>query len=113
MPAHHQFYLEWSPERIIKWAGDVSVHTKALVGVILERAQYPEQAYKQCIGIISFSKKHSVERLDRACQTAISHSSFSYRAVKKLLESEKVDDKPNAVRVIPFHDNLRGQTAYQ
>jgi len=113
MPAHHQFYLEWSPERLIRWAGDVSVHTKALVAVILERAQYPEQAYKQCVGIISFSKKHSVERLDWACQRAISYSSFSYRAVKKLLESEKVDDKPKAVRVIPFHDNLRGQTAYQ
>ena len=113
MPAHHQFYLEWSPERLTRWAGDVSVHTKAIVSVILERAQYPEQAYKQCVGIISFSKKYSVERLDRACQSAINHSSFSYRAVKKLLESETGGELPDTVRVIPFHDNLRGQSAYQ
>ena len=30
-PAHHRFYLDWTPERIISWAGDVSIHTKSLV----------------------------------------------------------------------------------
>ena len=115
MPAHHRFYAEWSPERIISWAGEISVHARSIVRSILDRAEHPEQAYKSCIGIISLSKKHSIERLDMACRMAIGEQAFSYRAVKKILEKERdlviLNDERNQ-RTLPFHENLRGQSAY-
>ena len=115
MPAHHRFYLEWSPERIISWAGEISVHARTLVQIILDRATHPEQSYKSCIGIISLSKKYSIERLDRACRMAISEQAISYRAVKSILEKERdlvvLNDERNQ-RTLPFHENLRGQSAY-
>ena len=115
-PAHHRFYLDWTPERIISWAGDVSIHTKSLVTTILERATYPDQAYRSCIGIINLSKKYPIERLDRAARMATAEGACSYQAVKKILEKERdlvaaADDKKQ--RVLPFHENLRGQAAYQ
>jgi hypothetical protein len=115
-PAHHRFQLEWTPERIISWAGDISVHTRSLVKAILERAAYPDQAYRGCVGIISLSKKYSIERLDIACRMALTEGCTSYRAVKKILEKGRdliaAKDDQNQ-RTLPFHENLRGQSAYQ
>jgi transposase len=115
-PAHHRFHLEWTPERIISWAGDISVHTRSLVKAILERAAYPDQAYRGCVGIISLSKKYSIERLDIACRMALAEGCTSYRAVKKILEKGRdlitAKDDHNQ-RTLPFHENLRGQSAYQ
>jgi len=115
-PAHHRFHLEWTPERIISWAGDVSIHTRSLVTTILERAAYPDQAFRSCVGIINLSKKYPIERLDAAARMALSEGAHSYQAVKKILEKERDlvaanDEKKQ--RVLPFHENLRGQTAYQ
>jgi transposase len=115
-PAHHRFYLEWTPERIISWASETSVHARSLVKAILERATYPDQAYRSCVGIINFSKKYPVERLDIACRMALAEGSHSYQAVKKILEKGRdliaASDEKNQ-RTLPFHENLRGQAAYQ
>jgi transposase len=115
-PAHHRFQLEWTPERIISWAGNVSIHTRSLVIAILERAAYPDQAFRSCIGIINFTKKYPVERIDTAARMALAEGAISYQAVKKILEKERDlvqinDDKKQ--RPLPFHENLRGQAAYK
>jgi transposase len=115
-PAHHRFHLEWTPERLISWAADISIHTRSMVKTVLERAAYPDQAFRSCIGIINLSKKYPIERLDVACRMALSSDTTSYRAVKKILEKESdlvesTDEQHQ--RVLPFHENLRGQAAYQ
>lgn len=115
-PEHHRFHLEWTPERLISWAGDVSVHTRSLVKALLERAAYPDQAFRSCIGIINLSKKYPIERLDLACRMALTEGSLSYQAVKKILEKERdlVVAKDDARQsILPFHENIRGQAAYQ
>jgi len=115
-PAHHRFHLEWTPERIIRWAGDISIHTRSLVAAVLEGAEYPDQAFRGCVGIINLSKKYSVQRLDTACRIAISEKTQSYRAVKRILEKGRdllviEDDKKQSQ--LAFHENIRGQAAYQ
>jgi transposase len=115
-PAHHRFHLEWTPERIIRWAGDISIHTRSLVEAVLDRAEYPDQAFRGCIGIINFSKKYSVQRLDTACRIAISEKTYSYRAVKRILEKGRdllVIEDEKQQHPLPFHENIRGQAAYQ
>ncbi|MFZ4617386.1 MAG: IS21 family transposase [Rectinemataceae bacterium] len=114
--ANHRFHLEWTPERLIAWAGQTSIHTRSLVKAILERAAYPDQSFRSCIGIISFSKKYSVERLDNACRMALAEGAHSYQAVKKILEAGRdivaATDDLNQLP-LPLHENLRGQSAYQ
>lgn len=115
-PAHHQFYLAWTPERITAWAADVSIHTQSLVKAILERAAYPDQAYRSCVGVINLSKKYSVERLDMAARIAASDGTYSYQAIKKILEKGRdltaIADE-HKQQPLPFHENLRGQDVYQ
>jgi len=115
-PAHHRFHLEWTPERLVSWAADISIHTRSAVKAILERAAYPDQAFRSCVGIINLSKKYPCERLDMACRMAISLGTVSYRAVKHILEKESdlvrsMDERNQCA--LPFHENLRGQAAYK
>jgi transposase len=115
-PAHHRFHLEWTPERIISWAGEISVHTRSLVKAILERAAYPDQSFRSCVGVINLSKKYPVERLDIACRMALAEGAHSYQAVKKILEKGRdlinAKDDENQ-KLLPFHENIRGQAAYK
>jgi len=115
-PAHHRFQLEWTPERLISWAGELSIHTKTLVKTILERAAYPDQAFRSCVGVINLSKKYPLERLDRAARMALSEGACSYQALKKILEKGRdliASDDDKKQNILPFHENLRGQAAYQ
>jgi transposase len=116
-PAHHRFYLDWTPERITAWAADISVHVKSLVKAILDRSAYPDQAYRSCVGVINLSKKYPAERLDMASRMAVSEGSISYQGVKKILEKGRdliaIEDAKKQ-QVLPFHhENLRGQAAYR
>ncbi len=115
-PAHHSFHLDWTPERLISWAGSVSIHTRSLVKAILERAAYPDQSFRSCVGIINLSRKYPIDRIDTACRIALAEGALSYQAVKKILMKERdlilsADDAKQ--RPLPFHGNLRGQAAYQ
>lgn len=114
-PAEHRFLLEWTPERFITWAGELSVNTKLLVMRILEKARYPDQAFHSCMGVINLSKKYPLERLDAACRIALSQHTPCYGSVKAILESGKnlTDDNTTASQELPVHENLRGQTVYQ
>ena len=42
-PASHQRHLEWTPQRMIRWAETVGPNTGKLVKTILERRPHPEQ----------------------------------------------------------------------
>lgn len=115
-PENHRFQLEWTPERLISWAGQVSIHTRSMVVALLEKARYPDQAFRSCIGIISLSKKYPIERLDSACHLALDRNVHSYQAVKKLLEDPRnvpVSTNQESPKQLPLHENLRGQAAYQ
>jgi hypothetical protein len=115
-PAHHNYFLEWTPERISSWAAEISINVKSLVSIILERAEYPDQAFRGCVGIINFSKKYSVERLDMAARICIRHETFSYRAFKQVLDKglDLVESEAeHKQQMLPFHENLRGQSTYQ
>lgn len=35
MPASHRAHLEWTPERLVAWAGNISESTAALVEAVL------------------------------------------------------------------------------
>ena len=113
MPPSHQKYLEWTPERILNWAGKLGPAVSELVEKIMNNRSYPEQAYKSCLGIIRLEKHFSGERIDRACKRAITYKNYSYKGVRIILE--KGLDKEEVI-VAPTkkitHENLRGADYY-
>ena len=110
MPPAHQKYLEWTPERILQWAGHDGPQVKILVERIMSSRRYPEQAYKSCLGIIRLSHHFPLERLNHACHRALRYNIYSYAGVKNILQN-KLDLVPESqyVSKTPLqHENIRG-----
>jgi transposase len=115
MPSAHRFVSDWHPDKFIKWAGDIGKSTEEFIRKVLETKQHPEQGYKSCLGILAFGKKFTNERLDNACNRAIYYNSFSYIAIKNILEREldKIAiDTADQYR-LPLHNNIRGSQYYK
>ena len=114
MPPSHQKYIEWTPERILKWAAKYGCSVKELVEKIMASKKYPEQAYKSCLGIIRLEKSFSADRLNDACHRALLYNVYSYKGVKNILKNgmDKVK-QPRTVSEPPKqHENIRGAGFY-
>lgn len=115
LPAHrpvaHQKYLEWTPSRIIRWAGDAGPSTGQLAKHILEKRPFPEQGYRSCLGLIRLGDRYGKERLEAACKRALFFGTHTYNSVKSILE-KGLDrtplEKAPASKPI-MHQNIRGK----
>jgi len=93
MPKSHQKHLEWTPSRIIDWAGKNGPKTKRLISHILECKPHPEQGFRSCLGIMKLVKRYSPERLEAACHRALMIKGYSYKSVKSILKNG-LDQQP-------------------
>ena len=116
MPKSHQKYLEWTPSRIIAWAGKNGSHTGTMVSRIIESRRHPEQGFRSCLGVMRLAKHYSSERLEAACARALSLNACSYKHVKSILEKglDKQPLSPASDSAVPvLHYNIRGKDYYQ
>jgi transposase len=115
MPHSHQQYLEWTPSRIIHWAGTVGKSTAQVVETIMSSRQHPEQGYRSCLGILRLAKHYSPDRLETACQRAVAIKGCSYKSIRSILE-KGLDQQPlpNSTDQAPplKHENIRGGDYY-
>ena len=114
-PKSHQQYLEWTPTRIIAWAGKVGPFTARLVEGILTGKPHPEMGYRSALGVIRLERKYGTERLEAASKRAVRLKLYRFQSVKSMLKSG-LDRQPLPELVpIPFpveHENLRGPAYY-
>jgi transposase len=114
MPAAHQKYHEWSPERFLCWAEEIGPHTSQLIAAVLDARRHPQQAYRSCLGILGLGKRYSNARLEAACRRALPAGIRSYKGIRNILEN-KLDhlkrDQPPATP-LPSHANIRGESYY-
>lgn len=115
MPPSHWAHLEWTPERLVSWAGTVSEPTAALVEKILESRPHPEHAYRACLGIMSLARRYGNDRVGAASVRALAAGAISYSSVKSIL-AENLDrlplPEPPFAPPPPDHPNLRGADYY-
>ena len=111
----HRFVTDWTPERFLSWADKIHEDVQLYILKILDRKQHPEQAYKSCIGILSFAKKVGDERLTKACQRALGYGIYNYKTIQSILEKgmDLYDDDEKGQLQMPLHDNIRGEGYYQ
>jgi transposase len=118
MPKSHQRYLQWTPSRLIRWAGQIGPHTRDLVAFILENRPHPEQGFRSCLGLFRLGKTYSPERLEAACARALQMKAYSYKNVESILK-KGLDRQPlmspSSQTPPPLleHANLRGKQYYQ
>ena len=116
MPKSHQKYLEWTPSRIINWAGKNGPNTQKLISLVLESRTHPEQAYRSCLGIMRLANRYSPERLEAACARAIQVKAYSYKSVESILK-KGLDQQISLFHQTENtktvnHSNIRGEQYY-
>ncbi len=111
MPRGHRAQAEWTPQRLIRWAGQVGASTAALVERIMAARPHPEQGFRSCLGIMRLGERYTENRLEAACRRAIALGSYSYKSVAAILKNG-LDRKPLPPRTPELpnidHHNLRG-----
>jgi transposase len=115
MPAAHRAHLEWTPSRLIHWAGQTGPSTAQLVTHILETRPHPEQGYRSCLGLLRLGKKHGADRLEAASQRALRLQAYSYRTVKNILAAgtDRLPlEEETPTSPLPAHENIRGAAYY-
>ena len=116
MPKAHQKYLEWTPSRILDWAGKNGPKTQDLASCIMENRKHPEQGFRSCLGIMRLVKRYSSERVEAACGRALLLKPYSYKSVESILKTnldkEQLPESSCPEKPI-IHDNIRGRQYYQ
>lgn len=110
-PTSHQKYLEWTPSRIINWAGDAGSYTGKLAQQILAQRPHAEQGYRSCLGLIRLGERYGKERLNAACKRALFFGTPQYQSIKSILE-KGLDQVPLEKAPEPepiMHQNIRGK----
>lgn len=114
MPKSHRQYLDWTPERIISWAGKIGPSTRELIQEVLNRRQYPELAFKTCLGILRCGKTYGADRLEAAAARALRIRGYTYKSIKSILDakldSQPVPEEPRQLRIV--HSNIRGASSF-
>ena len=112
-----QKYLGWSPERILRFAESIGPSVKELAEKMIASREFPEQAYRGCLGLIRLKDKFGEDRLRLAGERALNYRNFRYHAVKNILE-KGLDRQGNDRLVNPTttavkHENIRGASYYE
>jgi transposase len=117
-PASHRAHLEWTPSRLIKWAGGISPAAAEVAEKILVSKPHPEHGYRACLGLMSLAKRYTPNRVAAACERALAMNATSYTSVKSIL-AQNLDRLPlpsvqlSLVPPPPAHENLRGADYYR
>jgi transposase len=88
MPEKHRQYTQWNAERFVRWASDIGVNTLQAVKAIIASRKAEQQSYKTCIALLKLADTYSRERLEAACEKALSYSSCpSFRSIRTILKT--------------------------
>ncbi|QKZ12662.1 IS21 family transposase [Spirosoma sp. KUDC1026] len=115
LPSQQQWLSQWSAEYFIDQASQIGPHTRLAIQELLHTRSYPQQAFRSCAGVLSLVAKVGQQRLEGACERALTYGAVSYKLIRSILErnldkttSTEVTHKP-----LPTHENIRGADVYQ
>jgi transposase len=114
MPSAHRAHAEWTPSRILAWAGKVGTATRELCEAILADRPHPEQGFRSCLGILRLGKRYGEARLEAACHRAMGVRARSYRHVESILKNglDRVVATDPSTSPSLTHENVRGRGYY-
>lgn len=112
MPKRHQKHMEWTPGRLLGWADSMGQGTFYLTKHLIETKDYPEQAYRACLGLLNLARLYGKERLEAACNRAIHYHTLTRRSVAEILkgglDKQELLETPSELKRNNHHKNVRG-----
>lgn len=109
-PERHCAVIELNHERLLERAEAIGPSTAALLREQVHRRKHPDEALRSSLGILRLAHDFSGGALEAACRRALELRSFSYKAVRALINAPVPDSADPAP--IPAHDNVRGATYF-
>jgi transposase len=115
MPKAHQRYGGMTPESLITRAARTGYHTAALVERLMRDRPHPEQGYRSALGVLSLQRQFGADRLEAACDRALTVGTVSYASVRSILVTglDQAPEPQEPITAPPAHDNIRGAGYYQ
>jgi transposase len=111
MPKAPQRSLDWTPERLGRWAQQTGPATAQGVATRLASRPHPQHGFRSCLGIRRLGKPYGAERLEAAGEHALTLDACADKSLESLLK-HGLDPHPLAPQPVrpplPFHSNLRG-----
>jgi hypothetical protein len=115
MPKAHQKWVQWNPDRFIRWALKIGPDTARLIEAVIGSRAVPQQGYRSCLGILRLAERYGEMRLEAASKRALAIGATSYKSVESILK-HNLDTQP----VVPpeetslaiEHGNVRGARYY-
>jgi hypothetical protein len=119
MPCGHQAQQEtnrFDGNRFRGWAKAIGNNTFYVIDTVLKAVEVEQTAYRSCMGILQFSRKDGNARLEAACLKARQLGNISFAVIRNILKN-KTEESPLLFEldqaVTPYHENIRGQEAFQ
>ena len=111
----HREHAEWTPQCLIRWAEQTGPNTAGFIAHMLERRIHPQHGFRACLGILRLGKQHGEERLEAACQRALTLGASSYKSLESI-PRQGLERLPLTQQNLPLvpeeHINLRGPGYY-
>jgi len=114
LSSSHKAYSEWSLDFFCAKAQKIGKYTEQFIREMIQQKDYPEVAYKQALGIILLAKKYPEERVEKACERALSIGRYGYHLIENILKNGMDQDQSEQLITphIPPHSNIRGGNNY-
>jgi transposase len=110
-PPQHTAVIERSLARVIERAEHVGPATAEVLKRQAKRRKHPEETLRSAQGILRLARDFTPARLEAACERALALQSYSYRAVRALIETPAPPKSHPALDLA--HDNVRGPEYFQ
>lgn len=115
MPQAHREHGQWTPRRLIAWGEDIGPGTGAFICALIEGRAHPQQGVRSALGVLRLAKRYGNDRLEAACQRALTIGARSFRSLDSMLK-HGLDQRPlsntNTPSLPADHDNVRGADYY-
>lgn len=110
----HAYYRNWSVEYFLKEGQKIGVFTAEFIQQLLLNGKHPEAGFKRCVGLLTYAKKYTAEKLELACEIGLQYDYASLKQIEYLLQRtdiESLTEEKPAVAIT--HQNERGPNYYQ
>lgn len=116
MPPHHKHITEqrgWDDEYFLREASYRGQAVQEVIKKILTSKAFYEQTYNSCLGILRLGKQYGNQRLEAACQRALTAPTVSYGMIANILKRNLDKTSPAHGCTTPSHGQIRGPQTYQ
>ncbi|ASV84845.1 putative transposase [Ochrobactrum quorumnocens] len=114
MPKSHQRYAGLNAASLVRQAEKIGTSTAIFVERLMHDKPHPEHGFRAVMGILSLARRYDPQRLEAACERALTIQALSYSSVNSILKSGLDRAKPVAEtgQSLPPHVNIRGRGYY-